>query len=130
MNKTRCTLAFLAIFLIGAVAGAAGGLAFARNYVLRSPNPETIAAHIRAKLQKGLRLTPQQVEKINPLLLRRGVNLQTLHQDVLERVVKILDESNAEIAAELTPEQRVKFENSQRDRHRWLRSHGGPPSGG
>ncbi len=109
MSKIKIALAFATIFVLGAAAGAAGGVSFAWHRLLSPPNPEAIADHVGNKLQSRLNLTPLQAAHIRPMLLHAGSEGIAIRRDTLQRLAQTLDDLDSQILTELAPEQQKKY---------------------
>jgi Spy/CpxP family protein refolding chaperone len=77
---------------------------------------------MKERLRAELRLTPEQVAKISPIIDKTAVQLQEIRRDTGRRVHGIMAEAHKEIAVDLTDEQRQKLqqieERHRRGRHR------------
>ena len=111
-SRTRIVLSLLAIFLAVAVTGWFGAFQMMRHF---RPGSGSMTAHLVHELQTRLILTPEQVQKIEPVISNTFAQFgNTMSRDVSQS----LSNCNARIAAELTPEQIAKFaviEQEQRD---------------
>jgi Spy/CpxP family protein refolding chaperone len=109
--------ALLAIFLAGAVTG----WLFPRpGRPHGPPHGADLAAHLRMRLTRELALTPQQIEKMNPIVTESATELDKVRHDSEERATKMMDEMHAKLAAILTPEQLEKLA-ALRERRRAIR---------
>jgi Spy/CpxP family protein refolding chaperone len=77
---------------------------------------------MKERLRAELRLTPEQVAKISPIVDKTAAQLQEIRRDTGRRVHGIMAEAHKEIAVDLTDEQRQKLqqieERHRRGRHR------------
>src|SRR5260221_7394782 len=94
--------ALVAIFLAG---GVTGWLARPMGRPHGPPRGEDLAAHLRNRLTRELALTPEQIEKIKPIVDASTAELDKFRRESEERATKIIDEMHAKLAAILTPEQ-------------------------
>lgn len=120
----------VAIFLAG---GVTGGLVVARVAMHRffhPPGPEQMADRILRRMESRLDLTSDQVNQIRPILEKAGTTMQQVRLDSMKRVRETMDQSHAEIAKLLTPEQQKKFEEMEREHHEFEHRHGFPEEGG
>jgi len=134
LTRGKVILYLTAIFLIGAVAGAVGGYTAARQKPFRPPPPprfEDMATHIRNRYQTKLELTPEQLSKINPLIDGHCADFKAMQKEGMEKMSKLTEKFNQQLAEQLTPEQKVKFEAIEKERrermHRWGRPPSRPP---
>ena len=86
------------------------------------------------RFTKQLDLTPVQQEKIRPILLQAQQETQRLRKDNMKAIMEVMDRTHAAVAAELTPEQRVKQDAMRKHfQEHWdkvragLREHGSTP---
>jgi len=63
-----------------------------------------------ARFEKELELTPEQKEKIRPIVARTEQDAMRLRRESIQNFRALMDRMAAEINVELTPEQRTKFE--------------------
>ncbi len=121
-------LALVAIFLAGGVTGWLVGLSL-RHPRFRPPRRDDMVAQMRARLTRELSLTPQQSEKIDPLVTQSAQELDRIRRESDERVVKLMDEMNAKLAGELTPDQVTKLAAMNERRRAMMKEHREPPPG-
>jgi hypothetical protein len=130
----KVILAFLGVFVAGAVFGGVFTLATAkRNARLNppttmvrtepAPRPERdrpknpsqnqpgIGPAMMRQLTQQLKLTEEQREKIRPLVSRAAEDLQLLRQENLQKTTRVMERMHADITAWLMPEQREELEN-------------------
>ncbi len=72
--------------------------------------------HILRRFQTQLDLTPDQVEKIKPIVRKTAEALHKIRIDGTVNAMKILDDSYSQVSAILTPDQRVKLEEMRKER--------------
>ena len=133
MNRIspRQLLAYLlAIFVLGAAAGAIGGYSWGKRSVARWPDRSKMRETIQAKMTADLGLTPEQVGKLTPLIDRHMAELDSLNQDHHRQIGASMSRQRERIAAILTPEQRAVFEAKEREREqRRSRNRSSSPGG-
>jgi Spy/CpxP family protein refolding chaperone len=111
-SKTTTTIlaiiALLATFGVGMLAGIAAD----RALILRGGHRRTphSAAFMMKRLDKTLDLTPQQEREVEAILRRGHDRVTGVWGSVRPRLRQEVEQTNAEIARVLTPEQRAKFE--------------------
>lgn len=127
LTKWKLISYLVALFLAGGVTGAV----LTHKLDDKRPGPRgpggpggrgdrgDFTLHIKEKLQTKLDLTPQQMEKIQPLLEKSGAELRKEHEESMKQFGKIIDDLNAQIVTVLTPEQKTKFEEMQKERREW-----------
>src|SRR5690242_15512388 len=110
------TVYALLIFLAGAVTGTLLAPWFGRTF-MRPPQPRDLAFHMLDRLQTGLHLTDEQKAKIKPIIEATGTDMETIHRETAARVHQRISQTNEQISALLTPEQKVEF-NKMEEEHR------------
>ncbi len=105
-------LVLIAIF----AAGTTGGWLVARHAARRSARhllpPEGWAAREIERVADEVQLTPEQKERIKPIVAANIDEMMRLRRQALD----IADRMEKQIAAELTPEQRTKYEQILQER--------------
>jgi len=109
----------IAIFLAGAIAGAAVAFSLAHP---RRPAPRDMQRFLTHRLN----LTPEQVQKVDPILDKLNSDLDDVRRDARQRAGKLIDDTDAQISAFLTPEQKAKMAELQQERKERMR-HRHPP---
>lgn len=127
MNRLRhwkVILALLALFTLGAATGSVITLKVVKQVIESRTNPERMSQSLLAEYQRRLKLTPEQVEKIRPILQRTGREMGELRTEMAGRTFQVIRLSHEEIAAELSPEQREEFVRVNREVRERLRQQG------
>ena len=99
-------LVLIAIFSTGLAGGWLVERHIARRQVQRPPPPEVWVARQIARVAGEVQLTPEQKERIRPIITANIDQLIRLRHQAID----VLDQMGKQIAAELTPEQRAKYE--------------------
>jgi hypothetical protein len=123
-----------AIFVAGGISGGALGVYEERSHLNVPPREQETALRLRNHLQSRLDLSPDQVAKIDPIIDSAASGIRSIRVDSAQRINKVLDDSYAQISAVLTPDQRVKLDQMQKERHdlierHWSDSHRHPGPG-
>ena len=107
MNKPwKVVLVFVGVFLAGAICGGPLAMRF-----FRPGRPEERAAsrpQILQRLVDDLKLSEEQKAKIQPIVQRTLQETQRLRRENVKAIAAVMEQMHGEVAAELTPEQRVK----------------------
>ena len=126
-------LVLIAIFSTGLAGGWLVERHIARRQVQRPPPPEVWVARQIERVTGEVQLTPEQKERIRPIITANIDQLIKLRRQAID----ILDLMGKQIAAELTPEQRAKYEKILQERRdaremrgARRRADGAPPGGG
>jgi len=106
MNRVRPWLLLVLVFVAGMGVGMMGTRAVARYLII---NPGVIGAQLERDLFRELNLTPEQRVKAQKIFAHTQEQLRALRGETQGRVRTILESSNEEIAAILTPEQLPAF---------------------
>jgi hypothetical protein len=116
VSKLKIGLYLSAIFVAGMVTGGIVTFQAGRHMM---PGQADMAAHWCGDLQSKMNLTPAQVEKIRPIINdAMGEFKSRLYADMSLN----LSNFNARIAGELTPEQKSKFEQIQKEQQDMIRA--------
>jgi len=134
-SKLRPWLVLAVIFIAGAVTGAALTIGFASHW-MQPPGAQQMRNNWMMHLTHRLNLTADQQAKIEPILADAGNQLQSLHRDEVEKVSQIMEKTNSQIAAILTPDQQAELQKMEKEmdqnRDRMFPGHhhwGQPPDG-
>jgi hypothetical protein len=110
MKLWKIVLSFVAVFLAGAFVGGAVTLRLAHEHFFRPPRPADMVAHIIADLRSELGLTPEQVDKIKPIVEKSTAEAEEYRRQIFQRLQAIFDASDDSIKAQLTSAQIIKFD--------------------
>lgn len=129
--KWRVALGLFVVFLAGAASGFFASAWQARKKFDTRHRVGLKSDRMMRHFQRHLELTPEQRQKVEPILDQSAARLQEIRAETGRRVSETMEQSRREIAPHLTPEQRVKMEEMKERRHRRKihRRHGrrGPP---
>jgi Spy/CpxP family protein refolding chaperone len=115
---------FILVFIAGGITGAFFGGLHARHLFFEFHHPGLIAVRMKERFRTELKLTPEQVAKISPIVDKTAAQLKQIRRDTGRRVHQIMTEAHREMAVNLTDEQRLKLQKiEERHRHR-LHGHG------
>jgi Spy/CpxP family protein refolding chaperone len=121
MRRIKIVLYLAGIFLAGIGTGVFISFQVAKHMM---PNEANISARWCGDLQSKLSLTPEQMAKIKPIVEQSvGGFRATVTCDMLST----LSNCNAKIALQLTPEQKVKFEQFDREQRQLFQEKFGGP---
>ena len=78
-----------------------------------------------------LKLTPEQMQQISPIIDRAASQLKTKREQTIRDVHEIFEQAHRDMQPFLTPEQRTKLEELEKRHRNLLHRHGfmapGPP---
>ena len=115
-RKLKLSLYVAAIF----AAGILTGIFLSCQVVFRAmTDREKMAGHWADVLQTKLNLTPEQAEKIRPIIHRTTLDFS---KNLSQLLLVSLSNCNAQVSLELTPDQKAKLEQLQRNREEFIRA--------
>ncbi|PYK96260.1 MAG: hypothetical protein DME19_20285 [Verrucomicrobia bacterium] len=131
LTKNKIIVYLATIFLVGGITGGVLGWTRAQERWSHPPDGKTICDHVLLRLQSELKLTPEQVRQIDPILEKRAKQMDAIHSRTIKEIEALIRNSNEEIASVLTPEQQQKLKQMEREREEFFRkrSRHGPPRG-
>ncbi len=126
--KFWLAISLIVVFFAGAALGVFAGAMHARQIFFRG-HGGFVAHRMREHLRRELQLTPEQNEKITPILDQMDQRLEAIRTETGQRVRDTMNQSHNEIVPLLNLEQQKKLDE-MRERHKhMMRMHGGPPPG-
>ncbi len=123
MKKRGKWMAVGVIFLSGVLAGFVGGLTLARLQVRRTvqQGPEAIRNVVVSRLERELKLTPEQQERILPIVDRTHRGLQRLKTNQRPYLESLMEQAFFELRMELTEPQKARLDQIHADlRTHWM----------
>ena len=126
LGKRKLALYVLAIFLAGSGSGALIAWKVCRRMPVVSRPPAEIGARLRARFQSQLALTPEQARKIDPMIDQAMRRVEDIRKETASHVFANVSNLHEQVLVVLTPEQKVKFEDLERERRDYLRQKFGP----
>lgn len=129
MNSTlrwKLALASLLVFAAGITTGGLLSTMHMRHQFFGPPHSGEIADRMREHL-RSLDLTPEQSAKLGPIIDATSAKLEAIRVETAERIRGTMEESERQIAPELTDEQKKKLQKIKERHHRMLIHHGFKP---
>jgi len=112
----KLVLLLAGIFAAGVVTGGFVTVRFGRQFLARAHVPMEQWGPNRLKLLTDrLALTPEQQEKLGPIIKRDADELAKVRNSSMTELRRIMDQMDHDIAQVLTPEQKEKFEKLSRE---------------
>jgi len=105
-------------------AGCVTGFVLLLWVAVHNPTPEQLNRWVNVRFkdyEKRLKLTPEQKEKIKPIVQNTRDQVRAITRLSVEQTLPVLDDAQHKIELELTPQQRVEFEKISREVMRHLR---------
>jgi len=130
--KWKLAFAFLLVFVAGVTTGGLLSSLHMRRHFLGPPHSGEVGSRMREHLRRALDLTPEQADKIAPIVDATSAKLEAIRVETAQRVRSAMEESEKQIAPQLTPEQQEKLQKLKLEHHRVLMHHGfnpPPPDG-
>lgn len=116
MNKPwKLILLLVGIFIAGGVTGGFVTLRLGRELLAKHRRPEQWAPMHLKRLTERLDLKPEQQEELRPIVRRNMEDLNHLRTTAMAETKRIFERMEREITEKLTPEQRVKFEQMNKE---------------
>jgi Spy/CpxP family protein refolding chaperone len=116
--------AFTGIFLAGAVAGGFVSARMIRHFAEKRFTPDQFGPQQMKKFTEQLNLTPEQREKIRPVILQTAEDLKKVRRDAFKATTELFERMEAGIAKELTDAQRAQLrdiqEKERERRKQWM----------
>ena len=127
-GKQKLAAYVVAIFLAGAGSGALIAWHVGRRTPVTPLPAAEIGARLRARFQSRLDLTPEQVQKINPMIDQAMRRVEIIRGETASHIFANVSNLHEQVLLVLTPEQKAKFEQLDGERREYLRQKFGPPS--
>jgi Spy/CpxP family protein refolding chaperone len=119
MSKWKISLYLSALFLAGVVTGSIVTVQIGKRMMMRVMQSEVMASHWQHNLETRLNLTAAQSQKIKPII-RDG--MKDFSSVLCDQTCLVLSNCNARIELELTPEQKIKFAEIEKQQQQFIRS--------
>jgi hypothetical protein len=126
LSKRKLCLYLLALFLAGGGSGALVSWQIGRRTPVAPLPTVEIGARLRVRFQSGLGLTPEQVQKMSPIIDQAMGRIEAIRRDTAGAIFANVSNMDQQVLLVLTPEQKVKFEDYERERRAYLRQKYGP----
>jgi Spy/CpxP family protein refolding chaperone len=126
MNRTlqwKLIAGFVLVFIAGGISGAFLGGLYARHQFFAFHRPELIGNRMKERLRAELKLTPEQVAKISPIIDKTAAQLREIRRDTAKRVHDTIADAHRQMAVNLTDEQRQKLQQIEERHRRWRHHH-------
>ena len=124
--KWKLAFAFLLVFFAGTMTGFFGTFHL-RLHHLGPPHSGDVNERMREHLRRALDLTPDQSAKISPIMDATAAKLEAIRIESAQRVRAVMEESEKQIAPELSAEQQKKMEALKKEHYRMMKHHGFMP---
>src|SRR5438552_16105169 len=95
---------FILVFIAGGVTGAFVAASHARHMFIQSHNAALMAQRMRERLRSELKLTPEQVEQITPIINNSTAQLEQIRMETGRKVHETFMQAHRDMAAHLSEE--------------------------
>jgi Spy/CpxP family protein refolding chaperone len=113
--KWKIIAGFVLVFIAGGITGAfVGGAQMRRAFSHGPPHRAAIKQRMTARLQRELSLTPDQANKISPIIDKASGDIEEARTKTAERIHEIMAQAHRDMDSILTDEQRVKLQEMRR----------------
>ena len=113
--KFKIAAALVAMFLFGAITGA-GLSPLLHPYFFSPPNAKDMQEHLANILTLRLNLTPEQQEKLKPIVASFTQQVQNLNEQSMTQISLLADATDNQISQFLTAEQKVELAKLAQER--------------
>jgi Spy/CpxP family protein refolding chaperone len=117
--RWKLILAFVLVFIAGAAVGFFGAVHLGPPFMFHHVLSRSIGEHMKEHLRAQLKLTPEQVEQIAPIVDEATTNLEAKREQTGREVRAIFEDMHKRISPFLTPDQRNLLEQMEQ-RHRQM----------
>jgi Spy/CpxP family protein refolding chaperone len=118
---------FILVFIAGGMTGAFFAVSHSRRIFIESHDPGVMSERMRERLRVELKLTPDQLAKISPIIEKSATQLEQIRMDTGKEVHETFLQAHREMSVYLTDEQRAKLQRIEARHRRWHGFHGPPP---
>jgi hypothetical protein len=128
--RVRAALALAGVFVLGAATGVGGARFFVARHMahaLDAPLPAVRHRVVMNALDRQLDLSKDQHEKIAGILEKHEPEITEISRSVEPKLAPIFASIEDEIRAELTPDQRPKFDELAKKFHEHREARPAPP---
>lgn len=129
MTRGKAISYLSAIFVAGLLAGGLASFGLGKRSQRSPPRPEQIAEHIRSRLRGELKLDDEQLRKLDALLPEFANDLHVLFLETHERFEARCRQLDQRLEEFLTPQQREKLLQLQKQREEKFRKFCEPKAG-
>jgi Spy/CpxP family protein refolding chaperone len=121
-SNVKPWLLLVGIFIVGVVTGWALTFGLGPRFA-QPPGPHDVRQHLRDRLIHDLNLTTDQQTKIQPILNDAETKIRALHREEIGRGAQIMKETDDQISAFLTPDQKVQLQKLEAERDKMFSGH-------
>jgi Spy/CpxP family protein refolding chaperone len=116
MKHWKVISVLVLIFLLGVGTGILLSIRAAKKKAQELQHPEEVVAKAMKRMTWGLDLTPEQAQKIEPIIVETVADFKKVQIETWMEVGSIYDNAETRISAHLTPEQKKLVEKARAKR--------------
>jgi hypothetical protein len=109
LRRWKLILGLMAIFVAGVGTGGVGVILLLQRVFTTPVANQRWTEDRLVDLEKKLKLTPEQKEKLRPVVAGTVARFRTLGGETFEKIRAAADQVHAEVSRELTPEQQAEY---------------------
>lgn len=131
MKLSRAAIAFYIalVFVSGVVLGAVGHRFYLVSTTPTRPTPEEVRKRVTAEYQQRLKLTDDQMLKLNMIMDETRARIEETRQKLHPAYQKIREEQQEKFREMLTPDQKAEYEKILKERGQRQKQGGRGPGG-
>ena len=107
---------FLVVLIAGGVGGAFLGAVVERHHRWEVTHRGPFEQRVRGRMQARLDLTPEQVQRAQPIIVKTARRLEEIRIESGQHVREVFDAADRELDSQLTPEQRETMKHLEAQR--------------
>lgn len=119
--RVRDILILVGIFVAGVVTGSINTIGVGQRLAEHRLGVDTLHSSLMDILKSELELTPDQVQRVEPIVVHACKEYQALTLDTVNRVTQMVAATNERLAKELNPQQAQKLRELERQREEMVR---------
>ncbi len=124
----KVTLYLTVIFIFGGITGSFVTLQILKYTIHYHRHSRDWSARMMKRLESNLKLTPEQVQKIKPIVDQSVDELKAIRSKTIYESSQVIHRTEEQISRELTPDQQKRFEEIQQERRKHFKERFGPKS--
>lgn len=124
----KVALYLVAIFIVGGITGSFVTLQTLKYTIHKHRNSQDWSARMMKRLELNLKLTPEQVQKIKPIVDQSVDELKAIRSKTIYESSQVIQRTEEQISRELTPDQQKRFQEIQQERRKHFKERFGPKS--
>jgi hypothetical protein len=117
---------FILVFIAGGMTGGFFAVSHSRRIFVESHDPGVMSKRMRERLRVELKLTPDQLAKVSPIIEKTTTELEQIRTETGRKVHETFLQAHREMSAYLNDEQRAKLRRMEAHHGRWHGFHGPP----